>query len=101
MHSDLIPASRLGGSSLRAAGEASLVTNTQVQNATVITGIQANITATPSHADLQPLKARCNAGIDLGVAAGEYATAVVQAATGYDNLADTTESDTDKIGLIE
>lgn len=103
MHVDLIPASRIAGQSLRQAGESDLLTDQQVADATNIAGIEANVTGTACHADLAPLKARINQGLELGSSRGinEYDDTTVQAATTVNGLASTTESQAGELGVPE
>jgi hypothetical protein len=93
-HATDIRPSQIGGENLRMAGpdSAGLLTNQQVIDATNIAGIETNITNAVCHAELQPVKFRANQGIDLGVSAGNFGDTAVQAATGVNNLASTTES---------
>ena len=103
MHAENFPASRRAGRGLRLAGEASLITNTQVSNDTTATGsgsgsLQEDINNTTCHADLTPIKARINKFIDIGAVIGDYTDAVVAAATTVNGLANVTQSDPGKLG---
>jgi hypothetical protein len=79
------------GDAIFRAGEAGLVTNAQVAAATTATGVQANIAATATHADMQPLAARVNSLVDIGIADGTLNDTDLQASATYSALARLTE----------
>ncbi len=91
LHADQFGASRLAGDAIFKAGEAGLLTNTQVANATTAAGVQANITATATHADQAPLAARVNKLIDIGIADASLNDTDLQAQTTVQGLARLTE----------
>jgi hypothetical protein len=101
MHADQFGASRMAGDAIFKAGEAGLLTNTQVANATTATGIQANITATATHADQAPLAARINELIKIGINDLTLNDTDLQAQTTVNGLARLTEvSDSRTYGAV-
>jgi hypothetical protein len=93
MHADQFGASRMAGDAIFKAGEAGLLTNAQVAAATTATGVQANITATATHADQAPLAARINSLINIGIADASLNDTDLQAQTTVNGLARLTEVD--------
>jgi hypothetical protein len=93
MHADQFGASKMAGDAIFKAGEAGLLTNAQVAAATTATGVQANITATATHADQAPLAARINKLIDIGITDLSLNDTDLQAQTTVNGLARLTEVD--------
>jgi hypothetical protein len=93
LHADQFGASRLAGAAILRAGEAGLITDTNVTSATTYAGFRSVLTTQSGHADLQPLRARAASLMDIANADGALTNTTVAAATGYRNLASLTEVD--------
>ena len=93
MHADAYPASRKVGQAILRAGEAGYITNTNVADATTAAGLKTVITNVSGHADQQPLKARLNSMIDIGIADATLNDTDLQAQTTYRGLAGLTQAD--------
>lgn len=93
MHADQFGASRLAGDAIFKAGEAGILTNAQVAAATTASGVQTNIAATVTHADMAPLAARVNELIKIGINDATLNDTDLQAQTTVNGLARLTEVD--------
>jgi hypothetical protein len=93
MHADQFGASRMAGAAILRAGEAGLITNTNVTSATTYAGFRSVLTTQSGHADQQPMRARAADLMDIANVDGALTDATVAAATGYANLASLTEVD--------
>lgn len=95
LHADELDSSALAGHQIRKATNMNFLSSAQVQAATSVDDLQANILAASAHADEIDEQKVINDGLTLAESLGDLTSAIVQAATSVEDLADDTQATND------